>query len=469
MNVYLFGFNKKENSTKTPTITDGVLFDMELKQETSVLNPVLIVNKIVSGQPQQPTIYNYVYIPIFMRYYYIRDWQYINGAWMCSCSVDVLASYKLQIGTTSAYIERSASEFDGNIIDNLYPAKTDVEIVSATVANSWSGVAPSGGSYILGIINYQPANHIGAVCYYAMDTSGLNSLLSYLFGNNIYNSGNVTEIGIGLFKSLFNPFQYIVSCIWMPGSPSIYGSSSTTIKVGYWDTGVAAVSVNAITDVRFVTGLIPNHPQISRGEYLNYAPYTRITLFCPPFGSIPIDTAYTRVGRYLYAKTSIDVATGEAMINVSFRPNTSAPYQAKSCIQKTGMMGVPIQLAQVLSDYSGAMSTLAGGFSGGVVGSIMGAIGATVQSAIATQAPQVTTSGSNGSFNTFTIAPELVVEHYNIAAEDLADLGRPLMARRTINTLSGYIKCVESHFEGTCYEDERTMINNYMVNGFYYE
>ena len=470
MNVYLFGFVKKENSTKTPIITDGVQFSMQLKEETSVLAPVLIVNKTNSqGQPQQPTVYNYAYIPAFMRYYFIRDWQYINGAWICYCSVDVLASHKLEIGTTSCYIERSASAFNGDIIDSLYPAKTDVEIVSATIANSWSGVAPSGGCYIVGIINYQSSNPIGAISYYAMDTSGLNSLLAYLFSNNIYQAGSITEIGEDLFKSLFNPFQYIVSCMWMPGSASIYGSTATNIKVGYWPTTVNAVMVNAITDVRFVTGEIPNHPQISRGAYLNYEPYTKITLYCPPFGSIPIDPYYTRVGKYLYAKVSIDVATGEAMINVSFRPNTSAPYQAKSCIQKSGMMGVPIQLAQVLSDYSGAISTLGNSLSGGITGAIMGAVGATVQSAIATQTPKVATSGSNGSFNNFTIAPELVVEFYRIADEDLADLGRPLMSTRTISTLSGYVKCAESHFEGNCYEEERTRINAYLVGGFFYE
>ena len=351
----------------------------------------------------------------------------------------------------------------------MYPATTDVVITGASVATSWSGVAPSGGCYVIGIINYQSSNHIGAISYYAVDTAGLNSLLNYLFSSNIYNAGTITEVGEDLFKSLFNPFQYIVSCMWFPASPSIYGSTSTNIKVGYWGTTVNAIMVNAVTDVRFVTGTIPNHPQISRGAYLNYAPYTKITLYCPPFGTVPIDPFFTKDGRYLYAKVSIDVATGQALMNVSFRANTSAPYPGKSCIQASGMMGVPIQLAQVLSDYSGAVSTLASGPSGGIIGTVMSVIGATVQSAIASQAPKVSTSGSNGSFNSFTIAPELVVEHYKIADEDNTDLGRPLMSTRSINTLSGYIKCAEGHFAGVCYESERARVNNYLVNGFYYE
>lgn len=469
MNCKLFGFAKKKNSTKQPVLNTGTDVTIQIKEPTNVTAPVLVLNLKQNGQQIQPTNYNYVYIPLFLRYYFITDWRYINGAWEAICKVDVLASFKSSIGNTTAYIERSSHSYNGEIVDKLYPATTDVLITSATIANSWSGVAPSGGSYILGVINYQTSNHIGAVSYYAMDTAQLNSLLNYLFSNNIYQASTITEIGEDLYKSLFNPFQYVVSCMWFPASPSVYGDTQTNIKVGYWATDVNAVMVNAITDVRFITGYIPDHPQISRGAYLNFAPYTRITMYCPPFGSIPIDPTFTKVGKYLYSKVSIDVATGEATINVSFRPNTSAQYQARCCLQKTGMMGVPIQLAQVMSDYAGSISTLTSGVSGGVAGIITGAIGATVQSYIASQAPKVTTSGSNGSFNTFTINPELVVEHYRIADEDNSDMGRPLMTTSLISALPGYVKCAESHFEGTCYDSERDEINMFLVSGFYYE
>ena len=99
----------------------------------------------------------------------------------------------------------------------------------------------------------------------------------------------------------------------------------------------------------------------------------------------------------------------------------------------------------------------------------MGLIGGAVESAIATQMPQVSTSGSNGSFNTFIDEPALVVEHYRIADEDNADLGRPLMAPRTLSTIPGYIKCAEGHFAGACFENEREKIDNYLVSGFFYE
>ena len=471
MTVYFFSYSKKKNSTAQPTLSSGTSFNVDLKENCSVMNPVLIMTASTTGMPAPftPGYFNYAYISKFSRYYYVTDVQYVLGHWEFYLTVDVLASFKTAIGTQSTYVERAASSYNGDIIDNLYPAKTDVQIQSATIATSWANVAPSGGCYVVGIVNNQSSNHIGAITYYALTSAGLNSLLAYLFGNNIYQAGSITEIGEDLFKSLFNPFQYIVSCMWFPAAATTYGSTTGTIKVGYWDTGITANLMDTITDVRFITGTISDHPQISRGAYLNYAPYTRITLYCPPFGEVPIDPTFLRTGKYLYAKVMIDVITGQATLRVAFRSSSSGAYSAKACFEKTAMMGVPIQLAQVLTDYSGSVSTLTSGISGGIAGAVMGLIGATVQSAIATQTPKVATSGANGSFINFAMAPELVVEHTLLVDEDLSDLGRPLMSTVTLNTLSGYIKCGEAHFNGACFDGEKDAINRFMLDGFFYE
>ena len=243
MIVNFYSFQKKKNSTAQPNISSATtLTSVQLKDDTGIMNPVLLINPNNAALPVPfvPSGFNYANIPSFGRYYFVTDWTWKKGLWECALSVDVLASFRTAIGNTSAYVERSAYASNGNIIDNLYPAKTDVQITSATIATSWANVAPSGGCYVLGLINYQPANHIGAVTYYAMTSANLNSLLAFLFSNNIYQAGSITEIGEDLFKSLFNPFQYVVSCMWFPAAASTYGSTQTTVKVGYWDTGVRA-------------------------------------------------------------------------------------------------------------------------------------------------------------------------------------------------------------------------------------
>lgn len=471
MTATFYTFEKPKNSTKQPTST-GTSFNVELKENTSVLNPVLVMTASTTGFPNpfNPSYFNYAFVSTFGRYYFITDVEYVLGHWEFSLTVDVLASFKVAIGNQSVYVERSAYDSNGDIIDNLYPAKTDVQITSATIASSWFSVAPSGGCYVIGLINYQSSNHIGAVTYYATDGAGLNSLLAFMFGNNIWNSSTITEMGEDLFKSLFNPFQYVVSCMWFPASPSTYGSTMTDMKVGYWSSGVNAYMVSAVADVRFITGTIPDHPQAAtRGAFLNYAPYTRITMFCPPFGEVPIDPTFTRVGKYLYAKVIIDPITGQATLRVSFSSQQTGAYTSKSCFEKTAMFGVPIQLAQVLSDYSSSVGSITSGVSGGITGAIMGLIGATVQSAIATQAPKVSTSGANGSFVNFALNPELVVEHTKLVDENNPDLGRPLMATRTLKNIPGYIKCAEAHFDGSCFSGEKDEVNRYLTEGFFYE
>lgn len=464
------GFAKKRNSTARPTGTATPL-NMQLKKDTSVLNPTLEIN-VSSLSPFNPMKFTYAVIPDFQHYYFVVDWQYNVGVWSVILESDVLATYKTAIGATSAYIERAAAEYDGNLIDGLYPAKSNVQVTKVNVASSWYSVAPSGGSYVLGIINYETSGHIGAVTYYAVKAAGLNALLTFLFSNNIFQSSNITEVGEGLFKSLFNPFQYIVSCTWFPFDTPAFGFNEASIKVGYWDTQINGIVVTSLMEQTRVTATIPSHPQISRGNYLNRQPYTRLTLYLPPFGSIPIDPVYLIKGNYLSSDVIVDHITGLATIRISISTlNSVDPYNI--CAERSVMFGVPIQLAQVLADYSPAISSVVSGISNmgssNGVSLITGLLSGVVQSAIATQMPQVSTSGANGSFLMTLQAPVLIVEHTLLSDEDLTDLGRPLMSIRTINTLSGFIKCAEAHFSGASYARETESINNYMINGFYYE
>ena len=125
MQVFLFDINKKVNSTKQPLPSEGQTFSCELKEETSFLTPTLkfAPNTLTSGL-FSPSAYNYAMIPYWQRYYYITDWTYKNGIWEASLSVDVLASFKTEIGETTTYIIRSASQYNGDILDTFYPATT---------------------------------------------------------------------------------------------------------------------------------------------------------------------------------------------------------------------------------------------------------------------------------------------------------------------------------------------------------
>lgn len=471
MNVLLYNFSKRKNSTKQPDPTTATTIRCQLKDAAAVMNPVLQFNPETSGfsTPFNPSQYNYAHLPLFSRYYFIDDWVWLNGLWECHLTVDVMASYKLPIGNTNSYIIRSDTAYDGTIIDGLYPATTETTITRIALNCSWHNVAPSGGCYIIGIINNVTSGNIGAICYYALTASELASLLSWLFSDAIYNASSIDEIGNGLYKSIFNPFQYIVSSMWLPFSlGSIAESASTAIVVGYWNSGISAHVVRSLAHITFITGTIPNHPQIARGTFLNYAPYTALTMYVEPFGSVPIDTSFRNRGNYLYAEVTIDHITGDCVLRPAIITDPQTEIIFPYCGEKTAKIGVPVQLAQVASDYLGTISNAGSALGNLLTLNPMG-VASGIVNALESSMPKVSTSGVNGSFAVTIPDPVLVCEFKHIVAENRSENGRPLMDNRTINTLSGFVKCGEADHAFSGMASENDMINAFMKNGFFYE
>ena len=78
-------------------------------------------------------------------------------------------------------------------------------------------------------------------------------------------------------------------------------------------------------------------------------------------------------------------------------------------------------------------------------------------------------SGANGSFIECLQAPQLISEFLPIVNENRSEYGRPLCDIRTINTLSGYIKCGENDLSFNATKTESEEINRYLSEGFFYE
>lgn len=472
MNVRMYNFEKRKNSTKQPVVTDATMFSVTLKDSTSVLNPTLLFNPGNAGftNPFNPSQFNYCHIPYFSRYYFVRDWRFLNGVWECDLMVDVLASFKTAIGLTSSYILRSASAYDGTVMDGKYPGTSSVAINRIAVANVWHNIAPSGGCYVVGIINNIQQGNIGSVCYYVLTSSLMAQLLSFMFSDSIFNASSINEIGEGLFKSIFNPFQYIVSATWMPFAlNSIASSTDANIYVGYWNSGInAPVLGSLVQSTNISSSAIPAHPQSSRGEYLNYSPFTTMTLYIEPFGCIPIDTSYYNIGDYLYGTAYIDNISGDALLRVGFTENIAQGNNTRIFAERTGKIGIPIQLAQVASDYIGTISGGIQALSGLVSMNPIG-VASGIMNALESSAQKVSTSGANGSWALLPPVSSVVVEHRYIVSENNSELGRPLMATRTINTLSGFIQCGEADHAFSSFGTENDDINNYLSSGFFYE
>lgn len=84
--------NNSEKNKLGKSLSNLNVFSGSLKEETSVTNPVIMM------ELENPTGFNYAYIPEFGRYYFIYDMVSVRtGLWKISMKVDVLESFKNNI------------------------------------------------------------------------------------------------------------------------------------------------------------------------------------------------------------------------------------------------------------------------------------------------------------------------------------------------------------------------------------
>ncbi len=487
--VKLLTFNKRENSTKKPTdaqIASADTLDCLLLDNTSLMNPTFKLN--VGGNPVG---FNYCYVSSFERYFFINDWSYEKGFWYASCTCDVLASWKTEIGAGSHYVLRSAASYNGDISDEIYPATTQISAYIDYADNgdplAWSG----GHCYILGIVGNTDVvvDQYGSLIYYIMDDAVLSKFLSFLM-NNIDNWSSIasTEYSYGVQKALINPIQYIKSCICMPFSASsITGSAISAVKFGYYDWTVpSGYTVKRVNDYNVVKSKeiayidVRSHPQAStRGSYLNCQPFTRYTLHYGPWGDIDLDPMVIKGNNKIRLETLYDLVSGVGRLIV-----TGNVVTAKVLYNGSVKIGVDINLSQVYKDAlgyesattQGIFSAISAGISlgtGNVSAIAQGLNAATsgVQNMTRLNYPTVSGVGDSGTYLSLHDSENLyLLSRFNhIVDENLTELGRPLCEVRQINTLSGYILCsgADAIIPGTAEEVQK--VNTYLNTGFFYE
>lgn len=450
--INFYTFSKNENSTRRIS-GDG------LELECVFVEPCDIIRPRIALAHKNPTEYNYMRIATFNRYYFIDNWSWSGGRWVASCHVDVLASWKTYIGNSRQYVVRSASSFDGNIMDTLYPTKSDFTF-GYSVGTEMQGVEFKSrledGTFIVGIINSDPSA-VGCVSYYAFTNAEFRALCSFLMGDISWAYSGITEISKELTKTLFNPFQYVASCMWFPFT--IYGRP-TTLTYGYWNTDLNASQI--VGDSRVYTYIfdVEKHPQDERGEYLNASPFTRRYLNFPAFGQIAVDATVIKIFDRLPVDLTVDLVSGIGTLVV--RPGAIPIFTTQTRI------GVPIQLSQMATDYAGTVASFSNAFSHATrldIGGVFASIGDAVTNAM----PVLSTSGTNGSISAYEFKPVLVSEFYKVVDDDIEHRGRPLMQDVIIKNLSGYAICSDAELECPCTSGELSQIKTYLNGGFYYE
>lgn len=474
MKVYIMAFqikfytlSKRDNSTKRPASDAGVLYNCVLKHGSGIMKPSISIDFGITNDPSQ---YNYCYIPVFDRYYFIQEWYFEDALWTATLKIDVLATYKTEIGNSSLYITRAAGAHNGDIIDTLYPVKSGCSFDSTTVNNPWWNSI----SWIVGVVS--KAGNMGSMAYYGMSSSAIITMCENLLDATTIiseeNGFSLDDASQALQLSLVDPMQYIKSCMALPVSMNDISNigSAARVYAFNWDSGANGYKVYQAPYInKSFSFSIKKHPDTStRGNYVNTAPFTKITLVIPPWGAIDIDTSITCNASTVNADVKIDPITGKAILTIRCNDIVLNRVEAQ--------LGVPISLSSVTRDYVGTATGIAnvigggiaGAVSGGGFGAILGAasgIGNAVSSAI----PRANTIGTTGGFASAMGSFRLDHQFFRPIPDDNTHNGRPLCEVRRINTLSGYMLIQDGDvaINGTSAEDAE--IRQYLESGFYYE
>lgn len=464
--VKLYTFSKRDNSTKRPAANAGTEFSCVLKSGSGIMRPTLTFD---FGIAKDPSNYNYAYIPAFDRYYFIEEWYFDRALWTATLKVDVLATYKTEIGSASLYVLRAAGAHDGNVIDTFYPCKTGATFDKDVKSNPWNTTPTA----VIGVIG--KGSMFGSMNYYAMDPAHTylidlcNALTDPTLIQNDANFNNL-DASYGLQLSLVDPMQYIKSCVMIPVATQEISGIDNAASFGVFSFDNIGTGQKVYPGSRIYKNYsftLKKHPDTnSRGNYVNSAPYTKMTLTIPPYGCLDIDTSVTCNASTLNVDIEIDPTNGKGILVISCNDIVLNRLEAQ--------IGVPVSLSSVTRDYIGGVTSAVNAVGSaasalmGNIGGIFSAVGS-IGSAVESMMPRAQTVGTTGSFVSNRGDFRLDYQFMRPVDDDNTHNGRPLCQMKTISTLSGYVLVQDGDVAITGTSAEDAAVRNYLESGFYYE
>ena len=476
-------FAKLENSTAQPITTGWAEFSVTLKEGCDLSNPVLSIAESFA------TISEYNYAVFLGRYYWVQDIRVERtGYCVISMRVDVLATYKTDIGNADLYVLRSSAARNGNIRDGFYPTLAgytqDIDVLDAMSYTSWAN-----GVFLVNIVGHQ----IGASTLYVFTAADFCTFVDNLLGvidswepatpptsTDVIEAvdrlvGMTKEVFNSIKNSVFDPIRYINSVMWFPHDGFGHSNNPADKKevfVGLWDSGVQAYIITEPITSGYggsYTVTVPKHPQAAtRGQYLNLEPYSHYYLEFDPFGTIPIDAAQLVGVSTFNVDVYADGLTGMGLLKARV-PGGQLLASVYS------QFGVPIPLAgasvgsgAVLGTASSIGSFIAGAATGnGVL--MANAAESGISSALDAIHGTVSTIGGSGNYAGHFMPKTFCATFHNVATEDNAQHGAPLMDIRKPSNLTGYMIVADGYVPISGPLPEQLEIKRILETGFFYD
>lgn len=371
--IQLFKFSKKLNSTKTPSNSDTPdSYDCFFLDAQSIMNPVIRIED-TKGKGVTMFTYNYAYIATLGRYYFISNTVITDSNCIVYyLQVDVLGSFKTDFLNSNQYVLRSTNHYNDYLVDTMYPtvpmpigyrfdaSRHESNNISAynNKTAEWSDIQffhqdYYSGAILFGVTGSGGVSILHYVCSVLVFKAFINQVVTATPTG--FSWGNLPT---GVQAALSNFLQYITYVKWIPFFPLTdnLSSAETTIYLGSQSFSINAYLVNAGLSnqpLRFYM-TVPEHPLTSTHKYYNFSPFREVNLFFLPIGNIPLDT--TKLMRSnvdnatrVYVNMIVDLSSADAEWTITTSNNDNFTTQ----ILGSGVTNIGVDLS--MTEYHMSM------------------------------------------------------------------------------------------------------------------
>lgn len=467
----IYEFDKRKNSTKTPTGTPSASLSVNLKAETSLNNPTFLV----SSKPP----FGVNYCEYEGAYYWIDDISLnTRDLWELRCTIDPLATFSTAIKATRAYIEYSSSgvsRLPDNRLSRLVNAHelTTTGIISSRILDANSG----------SVVIYTVGDNGSTGCFLA--SQGLaGALLNkvYAWWTDFENNHTWTDVmetlkNLGVLIIGGDAAANLKSARYVPFVPT--ASGSTQIHLGLYDTEISlpGIDINA-RNTETCSISVSHAPNV----YQRNSQFSEYTLYIPAIGNISISADILADESTVNIEFSVACCTGDMVCRVyTGSGKTIGTYGASLGYDiPIGSSGIGLKsivnavgTVAAAAATGGASAAGAGATAGGIAAKA--GISALAATGVAVGNIQATTStvgglGSSAALG-LDLTPRLTLSYWD--ASDSKSNIEPVIGYATckVDTIGNYsyVKTGQASVSGIARGAILDMINSYLSGGVYVE
>lgn len=445
--IVLYHFSKRKNSTKRP-IGQGTEVPCLLKTATTFQSPIFILQRPMNDMLQ------FNYCKWADHYYFIDSTTSINaGQTEITCTEDVLATYKNEIGSYTCFIERSSNQ-NTFANDSMYIPTNDWVLSTRNVTHKEKIMTSTySQQYIIRVVS-----KTGVASYY-INGSQLNSLLDYM-----YTESNFTDvIQDAITKLMFDPFKYIVDLKWVPFVETAFkNSNDEAIQLGFWDSGVVAKRIDEDTVINFSYSFAFDNPLYAITDFRYYtSSFSNYFIKLPFIGVVALNPY--KIDETVNALYQFDATSGLCNVFLQSKKVVFASYQLQ--------LSVPVQIGYASTNIAQLATSAVSLVGAGLQGNIAQGISAGINVGRSITAPEISMLGTVGNISNILNNQILEFNSYACTSIDPDGASEGFVDGniRSISGLTGFVKCRNASIEISGFTGDQEAVNNYLNSGFYYE